>query len=83
MAIDPEDLAAAQESRRTVAWRGYFHACPRIELAARIAALEAEIARCREAIAVAPATKSAADTFFKTLNFADAASALIVNASRQ
>ena len=35
------------------------------ELAHRIAALEAEIVRCREAIAARQATKAAADGFFK------------------
>jgi uncharacterized small protein (DUF1192 family) len=35
------------------------------ELGARITALEAEIARCREAIVARRATKSAADSFFK------------------
>ncbi|HWU26121.1 MAG TPA: DUF1192 domain-containing protein [Rhizomicrobium sp.] len=35
------------------------------ELAARIMALESEIARCREAIAARQATRAAADTFFK------------------
>jgi uncharacterized small protein (DUF1192 family) len=35
------------------------------ELEARIARLEEEIARCREAIKVRHATKSAAENFFK------------------
>jgi uncharacterized small protein (DUF1192 family) len=35
------------------------------ELEARIARLEQEIARCREAIASRQATKSAAENFFK------------------
>ena len=35
------------------------------ELSERIMALEQEIMRCREAISVRKATKSAADTFFK------------------
>jgi uncharacterized small protein (DUF1192 family) len=35
------------------------------ELEARIARLETEIARCREAIKVRHATKSAAENFFK------------------
>jgi uncharacterized small protein (DUF1192 family) len=35
------------------------------ELGNRIAALEAEIARCREAIAARDATKSAADAVFR------------------
>ncbi len=35
------------------------------ELEARIARLEEEIARCREAIGVRLATKSAAENFFK------------------
>jgi uncharacterized small protein (DUF1192 family) len=35
------------------------------ELAARIAAMEAEIARCREAIRARQATKDAAAAFFK------------------
>ena len=35
------------------------------ELENRIAALEAEIVRCREAIRARNATKSAADAFFK------------------
>ena len=35
------------------------------ELIARIAILESEIVRCRDAIAARQATKSAADAFFK------------------
>jgi uncharacterized small protein (DUF1192 family) len=35
------------------------------ELSARIEALEAEIVRCREAIAARRSTKAAADAFFK------------------
>lgn len=35
------------------------------ELEARIGALEAEIARCREAVTARGATRSAAESFFK------------------
>ena len=35
------------------------------ELEQRIARLEEEVARCRQAIAARPATKSAAENFFK------------------
>ena len=64
MAIDPEELLPRKKSAG-IALGEDLSAMSAFELSERIMALEAEIARCREAITVRHATKSAADTFFK------------------
>ena len=64
MAIDPEELLPRKKAP-VVTLGEDITTLSEFELSARIMALEAEIARCREAIAVRQATKSAADTFFK------------------
>ena len=64
MAIDPEELLPKKKAPEIVLGED-ISAKSEHELAVRIAALEDEIARCREAIHARRATKSAADTFFK------------------
>ena len=64
MAIDPEDLLPKKKRAGIVLGEDLSEmSAPELEL--RIAELETEIARCREAIAPRNATKSAAATFFK------------------
>jgi len=65
MAIDPEELLPRKKPPEIVLGED-LSAMSEFELNTRIAALEAEIARSREAIAARRATKSAADTFFKS-----------------
>jgi uncharacterized small protein (DUF1192 family) len=64
MAIDPEELLPRKKAPDIVLGED-ISAMSEFELNARIAALETEIARCREAIGARRATKSAADSFFK------------------
>jgi len=64
MAIDPEELLPRKKAADIVLGED-ISAMSAHELEHRIALLESEIARCREAIAARNATKSAADAFFK------------------
>ncbi len=64
MAIDPEELLPKKKAPEIVLGED-LSAKSEFELDARITALEAEIARCREAISARKATKNAADAFFK------------------
>ncbi len=64
MAVDPEELLPRKKPPEILLGED-LSAISEFELNGRIAALEAEIARCREAIAARKATKSAADAFFK------------------
>jgi uncharacterized small protein (DUF1192 family) len=64
MAIDPEDLLPRKKPAEIVLGQD-LSAMSEFELSGRIMALEAEIARCREAIGARKSTKSAADAFFK------------------
>jgi len=64
MAIDPEELLPRKKAADIVLGED-IAAMSAHELAHRIALLEAEIARCREAIVAREHTKSAADAFFK------------------
>jgi len=64
MAIDPEELLPRKKPPEIVLGED-LSAMSEFELDARIAALESEIARCREAIHARKATRSAADVFFK------------------
>jgi uncharacterized small protein (DUF1192 family) len=64
MAIDPEELLPRKKAPEIVIGED-LSAMSEFELSARIGVLEGEIARCREAIIVRQATKSAADAFFK------------------
>jgi uncharacterized small protein (DUF1192 family) len=65
MAIDPEELLPRKKAPDIVLGED-ISVLSEFELEARIGRLEAEIVRCREAIAVRRATKSAADAFFKS-----------------
>jgi len=64
MAIDPEKLLPRKKAPEFTLGQD-LGALSEYELAARIEAMESEIARCRDAIAARKATKSAADSFFK------------------
>ena len=64
MAIDPEELLPRKKIPEIVLGQD-LSAMSAFELEGRIAALEGEIARCRDAISARQATKSAADAFFK------------------
>jgi len=64
MPIDPEELLPRKKLPDIVLGED-ISAMSAHELEKRIAALESEIARCREAITARNATKSAADAFFK------------------
>ncbi|MDE2109953.1 MAG: DUF1192 domain-containing protein [Alphaproteobacteria bacterium] len=64
MAIDPEELLPRKKPAG-IALGEDLSLLSAFELSERILALEAEIARCREAIAVRHSTKNAADAFFK------------------
>ena len=64
MAIDLDELAPRKPKPETVMGQD-LSAMSVQELEARIAALEAEIVRSREALRARATTKSAADAFFK------------------
>lgn len=64
MAIDPEELLPRKKAPDIVLGED-LATMSEFELAARITALETEIARCRQAINARQTTKSAADAFFK------------------
>jgi len=64
MPIDPEELLP-RKKQPDIALGEDISTLSAHELEKRIAALEGEIARCREAITARNATKSAADAFFK------------------
>ena len=64
MPIDPEELLPRKKAPEVVLGED-LSAMSAHELEARISLLEAEIVRCRDAIGVRQATKSAADSFFK------------------
>ena len=64
MAIDPEELLPKKKRAGIVLGEDLSEmSAPELEL--RIAELETEITRCREAIGARNATKAAAATFFK------------------
>ncbi len=64
MAIDPEELQPRKKLADIVLGED-IAALSAHELEARIARLDAEVARCRQAITARLATKSAAENFFK------------------
>jgi uncharacterized small protein (DUF1192 family) len=64
MAIDLDELAPRKPKRETVLGEDISSLSVH-ELEARIAALDEEIVRTREALKSRAATKSAADAFFK------------------
>lgn len=65
MAIDPEELLPKKKAPDIVLGED-LSTMSAHELEHRIAALENEIVRCREAIQSRHATKAAADKFFKS-----------------
>jgi uncharacterized small protein (DUF1192 family) len=65
MPIDPEELGPRIKVPEFALGQD-ISAFSEHELEARIAAMENEIARCREAIKARQATKNAAASFFKT-----------------
>jgi len=64
MAIDLDELAPRKPKPQTIVGED-LSLMSAHELEARIAALEAEIVRSREALRLRAATKNAADSFFK------------------
>jgi len=64
MPIDPEELLPRKKAPDIVLGED-ISAMSAHELERRIATLESEIARCRDAITERAHTKSAADAFFK------------------
>jgi len=64
MVSEPDELLP-KKPKTEIAIGQDLSAMSEFELAARIMALEGEIARSREAIAARQATKAAADAFFR------------------
>lgn len=64
MAIDPDELLPRKKKSEIVLGED-ISSLSEHELAARIATLEAEIVRTKEAMKARSATRSAADAFFK------------------
>ncbi|HVV65916.1 MAG TPA: DUF1192 domain-containing protein [Rhizomicrobium sp.] len=64
MPIDPDELPRKKKVTEIVLGQD-LSSLSEFELGARIMELEAEIARCREAIGARRATKDAATAFFK------------------
>jgi uncharacterized small protein (DUF1192 family) len=64
MPLDPDDLPRHKRFTEIVLGQD-LSLLSEFELGARIMEMEAEIARCREAIAARQATKDAASAFFK------------------
>ncbi|MBI1328502.1 MAG: DUF1192 family protein [Alphaproteobacteria bacterium] len=62
MPIDPDDLP---KKKRDIVLGEDLYTWSAHELAERIAELEQEISRCRDAIGARSSTKAAADAFFK------------------
>ena len=65
MPIDPDELLPRKKPAAEILLGQDLSVMSAHELEARIAAMEAEIARCREAITSRHATKSAADAVFR------------------
>jgi uncharacterized small protein (DUF1192 family) len=65
MPIDPDELLPRKKKLTEIELGQDLSAMSEHELDARIAALDAEIARCRDAIKSRQATKNAAHAFFK------------------
>ena len=64
MAIDPDELMPKKPKAETIVGQD-LSAMSAHELETRIATLEGEIARTKEALRARVATKNAADAFFK------------------
>jgi uncharacterized small protein (DUF1192 family) len=65
MPIDPDELLPRKKPPTEILLGQDLSAMSAHELEGRIAAMQDEIARCRDAIAARHATKSAADAFFR------------------
>jgi len=65
MPIDTDELFPRKKKVTEISLGEDVSAMSEHELAARIEALEGEIARCRESIAARKSTKSAAEAFFR------------------
>ncbi len=65
MAVDPEELLPRKKKLTELTLGEDLSAMSEHELIARIAALEGEIARCRDAIQARQSTKSTAEAFFR------------------
>lgn len=65
MPIDPDELSPRIKTAEFALGQD-LSAMSEPDLAARIAAMETEIARCRDAIKARQATKNAAAAFFKS-----------------
>jgi uncharacterized small protein (DUF1192 family) len=65
MAVDPEELLPRKKKLTELTLGEDLAAMSEHELVARIASLEAEIARCRDAIATRQSTRSAAESIFR------------------
>lgn len=64
MPLDPDDLPLKKKLTEIVLGQD-ISMLSEFELAQRIADMEGEIARCRDAIAARQKSKNAADSFFK------------------
>ena len=65
MPSDPDELLPRKRKTTELTLGDDLSAMSEHELLARIALLEAEIERCRDAIAARKSTKSAAEAFFR------------------
>lgn len=65
MPIDPDELLPRKKPATEIALGQDLSAMSAHELEARIASMEEEIARCKEAIRARHSTKAAADAFFR------------------
>ena len=65
MAIDPEELLPHKKKLTELTLGEDLSAMSEHELVERIGHLEAEIARCRDAIRTRQSTKSSAEAFFR------------------
>ena len=65
MAVDPEELLPRRKKLTELTLGEDLSAMSEHELVARIAVLEGEISRCRDAIATRQVTKSTAEAFFR------------------
>jgi uncharacterized small protein (DUF1192 family) len=65
MPIDPEELLPRKKPLNEIVLGQDLSAMSAHELEARIAAMEEEILRCRDAIKARGSTKAAADAFFR------------------
>ena len=65
MPIDPDELLPRKKATNEIALGQDLSAMSAHELESRIALMEEEIVRCKEAITARHSTKAAADAFFR------------------